>query len=775
MILPPGLTLQSWEHWPIALLAACAAPLAWWHYLARDRETTLARWWLPASLRVVAVVLVALAAVQPTVSTPNAGPARPRLVILVDDSLSMGTVDGSLSVAERVRVAEGIGLLPGGVRIDVVAPLRAALDELRGQLELIDELQEEIDYAQLVGRDTAAQETRLASLAGEFAEGIARLTELAERDARLRRAAERLRSMPVVEPERVERASRGLELVEQSLRAIADDADAELAARDPRVSDAVARVATSSRLQLASMAIEQPERGLRARLSSRFDVECRTLSGADWTPATSPAGSTDLHAALARVRGETGPGLAGVLVLSDGRQTESSAPTASATPTWAVRIGSAAARRDPSLAQVILAESSLPGQPLLVRGVVQLVSARDETATLRVSHAERVATRTVRVPANSRQVTIELSLPAPTTGTGPSPVVVELEAGGDDATRENNRAVFPLERRAPVEVLLVGPLARRDARCLDAWLDQPAYRVRRVQASAAEGRQVEIDPASLRAASTLILVDRRPDDLATESWGRIEEAVRREGLTVVLFCGDPTLLRELGRAEATRWLIPVEPPEAIGWRTWSGESAGFRVMADREHGERAMIDLETEQSRRRWLATPRFFRHLALPSLPADGQAWLREVDSQAPLLASWRHGLGEVRWLGLIETWRWRRTDAPEDVQSSLFRAVVDPRAGRVAGDVTIARAHLAENARLRELADLGADPGGLSRLVRSGPGAAISLAELPSLVDRLLAEPPPNRSRRDVPLWSSWSWLGLCVGALTLEWSLRKRMGLV
>jgi hypothetical protein len=778
MILPPALTLQSPQNWPIALLALGLVPLVSWLY-ARTCGSSDQLHWLLSAFRWTALGLAGVAALRPAVRLAVDPPTRPTLIVLVDDSLSMDTVDAGAGLPERVRLAEAIGLIPPGLRTDPVAAHRAGIAELRATLRLVEEAQEEIDYARLLGRDVATLEQRLVPLLDAFARQAAELLEHGASDPRLRRVQERLRSLPKLDPERTDLAARAIEQVEQSLRAVIDDADTALAQRVPEVAAAAALVASSSRLELVRLALRHPEHGVLARLSQRYEVLVRTVSGAAWddNASTDARTATDLAGALARLRPEIAATGSTVLLLSDGR--DASAGTGGPTTIrdlHAVLVGATQPRRDLSLARVVLAETARPGGPLPLRATVRLASPREETLTVSARVGEQQTSQSLRIPANARDASVALLLTMPGQPTDSSNVVVTVEASvaGEDAAADNNRAAFTVRWRPPLRVLMLGKTTRRDVRCLQALLmNDRSFDTSLVATN--QARTVEVTDETLQQVETIVLADTNASELGDATWRRIEDAVRRRGLHVVLLVGDPVTLRSYGGASPTRWLLPAEPVEAIGWRTWAGETPRFRAVADERFGDRARVDAAPDESRRRWLSVPRFHRFIAVPQIRDDAEVWLREGDTQAPLLAEWSHGSGRVRWLALSETWRWR-DHAPNqpDAQSALFRALLEPCETSADELASLRRQRDAESRRLIERADLSADPTGLARLTDDAATPPITIDRLPSLIDDLLARPLPPPHLKTVVLSSTWPWLGLFVGCVTLEWSLRKRMGL-
>jgi hypothetical protein len=88
------------------------------------------------------------------------------------------------------------------------------------------------------------------------------------------------------------------------------------------------------------------------------------------------------------------------------------------------------------------------------------------------------------------------------------------------------------------------------------------------------------------------------------------------------------------------------------------------------------LDDDPQVSAERWAALPPIFRYLALPELKEVARPLLVERGGNAPVLTRQRLGRGNVFFLGVDETWRWRSRVGERDQDRfflQLIRAAAD------------------------------------------------------------------------------------------------------
>src|ERR1051326_4733899 len=104
----------------LAVLSAGLAAVLWLYppQLAGGRSG--GQWILPA-LRTGAVVALGASLLRPIAARPKTSQEKGAVVMLIDQSASMGVTESNGSPAQCVALADGLGLLPEGVRADATA------------------------------------------------------------------------------------------------------------------------------------------------------------------------------------------------------------------------------------------------------------------------------------------------------------------------------------------------------------------------------------------------------------------------------------------------------------------------------------------------------------------------------------------------------------------------------------------------------------------------------------------------------------------------------
>src|SRR4051794_34844907 len=102
---------------PIAIAASLliAGVVVWMYWPQMRRLHGPWRWMLP-SLRGVALVVLAISIVRPVIVRPRTAVERGAIVLLIDRSPSMSVVDNGRTPSQLVSLAEGLKMLPRGIR-----------------------------------------------------------------------------------------------------------------------------------------------------------------------------------------------------------------------------------------------------------------------------------------------------------------------------------------------------------------------------------------------------------------------------------------------------------------------------------------------------------------------------------------------------------------------------------------------------------------------------------------------------------------------------------
>ncbi|HZO90260.1 MAG TPA: hypothetical protein VFB38_18185 [Chthonomonadaceae bacterium] len=117
--------------WPLALAVGLIALAAVWFAYHYWKDGTRPSWWFKGPmvvLRLLAVAVLMVMLAQPTLRLQQVSRVRPAVVLLVDNSQSMGFTDPRLPTARAQKEAAGLGLSPADV------PRMTRLDRANGLL-----------------------------------------------------------------------------------------------------------------------------------------------------------------------------------------------------------------------------------------------------------------------------------------------------------------------------------------------------------------------------------------------------------------------------------------------------------------------------------------------------------------------------------------------------------------------------------------------------------------------------------------------------------------
>lgn len=661
-----ALTLQSPQHWPVSMIVIVLGLLSLLVYRPSvDAMRGVWRWVSP-TVRMLAFAAIAGAVLQPTVSR-TLDPMEREILILVDRSASMSVVDAPPTPAELVRLADGLGLLPPESR---VMQARLAQIEPRRLPRLVVELQRragEREYARLVGQPTAAFDAEIATLLAEW--------EQARTESRTRAEAEPAGQelLPLIDTlvldsvsaATLQQSAERVAQLRQRIDVLLRDADHRLHADNAEVRSVCASIAGRSRLELAMLIAQDGPDALVSRLSAMGKVRLAAFAGSPlrWIEpgevprADGPASEISLAIQGAIGRARDG-GLAGIVLLSDGREIGAAGETSpmpalvEGVPVFAVPVARASVR-DLSVADVRVRSTAYVGEPVTVHVILRSRGMPVNDAQVTVSMGDETVSRTVTVEADQR-AEVRVELPARRAG------IITLEArvapvDGEISPINNvmRREVRVIEQSAPV--LLLAGSNRRDVVDLASLLGRTAW-VALESHIAPLGRSLDVSPDAIDRAELIVLADVDAPMLDTARWMQIEAMVRSGRTTVLVLAGDTAALRSLGSTEHTRWLLPWRAGSDAVWRSWPGERASFRIAPESSALSHELVRLDDDpaESRRRWYELPAVYRILSMPPLRPGVRVLLRELDSQSPVLTEARIENGRVLVVGLSELWRW-------------------------------------------------------------------------------------------------------------------------
>jgi hypothetical protein len=426
----------------------------------------------------------------------------------------------------------------------------------------------------------------------------------------------------------------------------------------------------------SALARELAARGDAAPLN----VEFRSIGGVSGTidatelarvPLSATGSSSSLGDDLARLVAESRPD--GLIVVSDGRVTTGSGLPA-LPATW----------RGRDLAVAVLATGSEAVEPELLIDEVQVNRA------VALGEREPVVVRlsSRALPAGPITVTVTVDGEPPVTTTIDAPVGDGASMSASEARLE---AEFPREGAARLSVVAEhgsGSQRRRAELAMSVTVSErklrvlmldhrPRYEVRYLReafrrdktitlhAYLAEGRwrrwgegsdsevgpdRLPLSPADLRDYDVIIIGDIGPDALRDTDLTNIDQAVRRGASGLVWLPGETGAIAGFANGKLGP-LIPVELPDAqaisrgylVGGSHVAHRTAAAGLLGLLDAGEVA------------WESLPPLIGAAPVTS-PRPTAEVLVEDQRQQPLVVSRAYGAGRALFIGVDDTWRWRR-----------------------------------------------------------------------------------------------------------------------
>ena len=149
----------------VSLLVVAAVVWMYWPQMRRARGA----WrWLPPSLRGIALVTLAISIIRPVIVRPRSPAERGAIVLLIDRSPSTGCgrQRGERSASQLVALAQGIQMLPRGIRPKSALQLEEAPDTLRAIVADLYLARGQLDYARIAGQSIDIAQKRLGDMSG---------------------------------------------------------------------------------------------------------------------------------------------------------------------------------------------------------------------------------------------------------------------------------------------------------------------------------------------------------------------------------------------------------------------------------------------------------------------------------------------------------------------------------------------------------------------------------------------------------------------------------
>ena len=677
---------------PLALTVTLAVAAAvWWLYPSQVRSLRGGlRWVLPA-LRLMALTALAASILKPVLARPSSVEEKGAVVILVDRSKSMSVADSSRSSAERVALADGLGMLPAGLRSDVSQGALEQLDRLKSLADDVMRCQRELEFARLSGQGVGGAEQRLKQNVEQFqalakvlavraknvpkamSEALADLGRIGDpRDSRDPRAeggssrgsAERGRWGSTV-ARKIESAAAAV----ARRQAMSDEQLYNSHIEVRRTCDALAKL---SRYALVEEALTHPGSGLLDRFPSAVP-----LYGFGFAEHLAPlplrgggrpvqrlmlepdGRQSDLGgavpAALEAIRGQS---VRAVIVFSDGRQVGGDESVPSGLMNLGVPVFTVAAAPERSPADLSFAALSMPtsafvSETITVRGRLHQQGFKGETATIHLKGAGVDQTQQVKL-ADIGLTPVEFQVKVSQAGV--QKLILSADPLPGEISIENNQ----LERRVKVmsEKIKIGVYAGwpswdfqyvRNALSRTPWVT--------VDDAVLSGEtKLSLSPQDILKLDLLILSDVDVSSLSEAQWDAVVQLVKDRGGSLILLAGDAQMPKQYAQHLLLKDLLPFRSETTPVWRSWPGEAPNFHLAPSSDAQEIDALKLSDDPAQPRWPQLSGMYHYLAIGQLKPNVQhVLLVERDTLSPVLTESRLGMGRVFFFGANETWRWR------------------------------------------------------------------------------------------------------------------------
>jgi hypothetical protein len=652
----------------VALLTGCMAALLWLYPPQLSAAAGRWRWILPV-LRTCALVALALSVVQPIAARPRTIEEKGAVLLLLDQSKSMGVSDSGRTSAQAVALADGMGLLPAGARVDATAGLRPQIDQMRLLLEGAQRRRSEADYARLSGRGIEATRRRLEESASALRQAAADLAARARSIPKSDDLGKRLTEMRNLPAAMDEPALRQLGLrldqIVQMLAAIQSKADAELYGANPRVRALCNELDRLSRLGVACRGITQNPDGLLSNLPAGvpvlaygFDQRLRLLTAQDLAGAPRELSDRSDIAGAVRASVEIGSAqpVQAIVLFSDGRQVGGNAEVASdlsaaGVPVFAVCAADTREQRDVSIAGISTPSSAFAGERIPVRVELRAAGCAGEVVNVELEAGGRKLNRRLTIDHPSNVADFDVTF----TRAGPQEVSVSVSPLAGELSEANNRAQRWI-KVLPEKIAVA---------CAADWLDRsfehlcsslaaaPWIRLERL-APSGEDNLIPVSTEQLGAQNVLVLCNLRAWSMTDAQWEAIDQWVSERGGSLILTVSDSQVLEDYQSHAIISTLLPYDPVISPSWRSWPDEEGHFLLRPDQRDRDSPARGPTATQSGR-WQDLAPVSRFLPILQLKPNAQALLVERSSGAPAVTTSRVGLGKVLFIGTGETWRWQ------------------------------------------------------------------------------------------------------------------------
>ena len=699
----------AFNRWLVVLLVLVAGALVVYLYRAQQKVASRRVVVALTTIRLLLVLLMFVLLAGLSVRWNRTASAGGTLWVLVDNSASMSQRDPRATAVEKLRWADALGYLPAEFRPSKLDRQAARLGALKADLNYLrtrgDLASNPADAARDAGEFAAALREwgdRLRAVANELAsdaevkrsggtvaaavhEAAQKVNQAADKAGAAKRREDVAKDVPWGE---------WAKAIDGALAAVipmADAADGRLLtekAADPKLKEALDKVAALSRSELAQLALAaKPKDGAAsiADLVPRQATKVVTFADAPRAvgfegaagvapalkaAAATPSGqSTNLAAALRYVHDEVGPDEpASVVVLSDGRHNNGGdlveparLLAARGVRVFTLALGSQQVAADAAVEQLDAPDWVYHDDTLRASALLRLDGLKGKPVTVEFYRGDKKIEGKTVTPGEDRATEVVHFTDKPAEA-GVYEYDVRVAEMPDEAVKENNRLGARVAvKKDKLAVLVVEDMPRWEYRHLVAYLSrdqrvklqtvllQPARvenvsRPTPVRASPGnEGIEAQLLPQRTQdwAAFDLVVLGDVPREALTEQdQQNLAAAVRDRGTTLLMIAG-PFNMPQRFAGTALEGLVPVEltgewPPEEMAAHLKSG----FKPAPTPEGRASILGQFTIDESANAatWAALPAWYWHSALTTAKRSANVvWTIGAETEPQPLAGAR------------------------------------------------------------------------------------------------------------------------------------------
>ena len=383
--------------------------------------------------------------------------------------------------------------------------------------------------------------------------------------------------------------------------------------------------------------------------------------------------------------------LMGIVLLTDGRDNSESNVTAVASrlgrlsvPVFSVLLGSELRPKDLAIASLDFPQTVFKGDKPLLKVTLNTSGFEGQELTV---FLERVGAEplTKTVTPDNTTTDLEFELDAEEIGRHEHTIRTDPQTG--ETREDNNSKTFALTVVDDhVHVLLLEGEARWEFRFIDNALSrdervdmkrvvyrQPYLGVLkdtffpRTLNWPSEANDLENSPFS--EADLVILGDVSPNDLPPEGWNLLELYVKDSGGTLVLIAGKNDFPFS-HQSPVVERLLPLRNPRAVFVTEFQEEgspvSSGFHLQLTPDGEAEPMFQLADDEVENDdiWSTLPGHYWGIMGEAKPGatvfahalqPGMEPTLENERNSAIIVHQNYGFGQVLWIGIDSTWRWR------------------------------------------------------------------------------------------------------------------------